>query len=118
MKPSINVKSTILPLLIPSVLACFGLSPTARAVLPAPDGGYRGENTAEGEDALFSLTTALRNTAIGFEALHDNTIGDNNTANGANAIRGNTTGVNTANCFQALTSNTPGFFNTALGGGS
>src|SRR5438034_6875851 len=62
-------------LLIPLVLACFALSPTARAVLPAPDGGYSGSNTAEGDNALASLTTGNGvgggNTAIGWEALYD-----------------------------------------------
>jgi hypothetical protein len=38
-------------------LACFTLSPTARAVVPAPDGGYPGGNTAEGQNALLSLTS-------------------------------------------------------------
>jgi hypothetical protein len=28
-----------------------------RAVVPPPDGGYPGGNTAEGQNALFSLTT-------------------------------------------------------------
>jgi hypothetical protein len=40
-------------LLIPLVFACFALSPTAQAVSPAPDGGYPGGNTAEGQNALF-----------------------------------------------------------------
>src|SRR5438067_12411673 len=62
-------------LLIPLVLAWFALSPTARAVLPAPDGGYSGNNTAEGTDALFSLTLGTDNTANGFNALYNNTIG-------------------------------------------
>jgi hypothetical protein len=37
-------------------LACFGLSPTAQAMLPAPtpDGFYPGQNTAEGQDALIN----------------------------------------------------------------
>ena len=38
----------------------FALSPTARAVTPAPDGGYPNNNTAEGDNALFSLTTGSR----------------------------------------------------------
>src|SRR6266403_3502404 len=60
-------------LLIPLVLACFGLSPTAQAQLsPAPDGGYGNNNTAEGTDALFSVTTGSDNTATGFEALYHN----------------------------------------------
>ncbi len=56
-------------LLIPLVLACFGFSLTARAVSPPPDGGYAGANTAEGAQALQSLTTGLDNTAVGYQAL-------------------------------------------------
>jgi len=58
-------------LLIPLVLGCIALSPTALAVTPAPDGGYPNGNTAEGDDALFSLDTSqgFSNTAIGFDAL-------------------------------------------------
>src|SRR5437773_11101652 len=67
-------------LLIPLALAWFALSPTARAVLPAPDGGYPNANTAEGTDALFSLTTGYGNTANGIQALYFNTTGNDNTA--------------------------------------
>src|SRR5437667_5629346 len=113
-------------LLIPLVLVCFALSPLAQAVSPAPDGGYPGQNTAEGDDALFSLTTGLSNTAIGFNALYSNTTGGGNTANGylalysnstggANTATGNYTllnnfdgGANTANAYQALFNNTSG----------
>lgn len=54
-------------LLIPLAVACFALLPTAQAVTPAPDGGYSGHNTAEGDNALFNLDTSqgLGNTAIG-----------------------------------------------------
>jgi hypothetical protein len=46
-------------ILIPLVLACFTLSPTTQAGLkPPPDGGYPHGNTAEGNRALDSLTTA------------------------------------------------------------
>src|SRR5205814_2838606 len=62
-------------LLITLALACFALSPIARAVSPAPDGGYANFNTAEGQDALFSLTTGGFNTANGFNALYKNTTG-------------------------------------------
>jgi hypothetical protein len=103
-------------LLIPLVLASFALSPTARAVSPAPDGGYPGNNTAEGDDALFSLTTGSDNTATGFDALYSNTEGINNTANGNQALYSNTTGSsNTATGFMALSSNTRGSYNTANG---
>ncbi len=103
--------------LIPLVLAALALSPTAQAQLsPPPDGGYDGDNTAEGTDALFSLTTGPDNTAIGFDALYSNTTGDSNTATGSIALSTNTTGVrNTADGFAALNSNTTGERNTATG---
>src|ERR1700730_8341371 len=63
-------------LFIPLVLCCFALPPAVRAVSPPPDGGYPGQNTAEGDSALFSLTTGGNNTAVGFNALFANTTGD------------------------------------------
>ena len=45
-------------------LACVA---TALAVDPPPDGGYLNGNTAEGQDALFSLTTGSSNVAIGLK---------------------------------------------------
>ena len=105
--------------LIPLVLAAFALSPTAQAVLPPPDGGYPGNNTAEGDDALFSLTTGTDNTALGFNALYSNTTGDSNTATGSLALLSNTTGIrNTASGFVALANNTTGGRNTATGRGA
>jgi hypothetical protein len=103
--------------LIPVAIAWFALSPAARGQLsPAPDGGYAGDNTAEGTDALFSNTIGTENTAIGFDALFSNTTGDSNTANGSITLSSNTTGVrNTANGFAALNSNTTGERNTATG---
>jgi hypothetical protein len=97
-------------------LACFAVFPRAQAVVPAPDGGYPGGNTAEGENALFSLTTGANNTAIGFIALVSNTTGDFNTAEGFRALITNTTGFqNTATGANALISNTTGSENTANG---
>ena len=79
MNPLIQSKNTtILPVLIALTLGCFGVSPQARAVDPPPDGGYPNFNTAEGEDALFSLTTGGANTAIGSDALYSNTTGSDN----------------------------------------
>jgi uncharacterized coiled-coil protein SlyX len=103
------------------VLICFALSPMAQAVSPPPDGGYPGENTAEGTDALFSLTpgfgTGVGNTAVGFNALYSNTIGNVNTAVGDFALHDNIDGTyNTATGFTALNDNTTGIFNTADGG--
>jgi|SRR5437867_7926168 len=97
MNPPIqSQKTTILPLLIALTLGCFAFSPTARAVTPAPDGGYTGFNTAEGEDALFSLTTGTSNTAVGYHALYHNTEGDFNIAIGGNALLENTGSFNIA----------------------
>jgi len=121
-----------------SVLIIFAFSPMAQAVSPAPDGGYPGGNTAEGQSALFSLTTGAYNTAVGFLSLKSDTkgqfntaigagallanVGDQtghgteNTAIGAGALLSNTTGLNnTANGAFALFANTTGFGNTATG---
>jgi hypothetical protein len=98
-------------------LASLALSPIARAVTPAPDGGYPNENTAEGDDALFSLTTGVNNTAIGFNALYSNTTGIGNTAIGFDALYSNTTGSANTAIGGGLFSNTTGSENTAIGGG-
>ncbi len=96
-------------------LACFALSPAARAVNPPPDGGYPNNNTAEGDDALFSLTDGLNNTAIGFNALYSLTTGSEGTAIGSLALANDTTGLNTACGFNALNANTTGAYNAAMG---
>ena len=119
-------------LLIPLALVCFGLSPRAQAVTPAPDGAYPGFNTAEGTNALFSLSSGVWNTALGGQALFKDTTGSVNTAVGLNALYSNTTGSqnvaigtqalqsstssgNTATGYAALFSNTIGDANTANG---
>jgi len=115
------------------IVTCLALMPVAFAVSPPPDGGYANQNTAEGQDALFSLTTGTNNTAVGFDALFNNTTGFDNTAVGANALLNNTIGTfntavgnntllsnttgnsNTAFCENALTGNTTGANNIAIG---
>ncbi|HEY2713825.1 MAG TPA: tail fiber domain-containing protein [Chthoniobacterales bacterium] len=88
----------------------------ALAVTPPPDGGYPNGNTAEGEDALFTLTTGINNTAIGHNALYSISTAGLNTALGYNSLFSDTTGIaNTAAGYLALTSNTTGSFNTAFG---
>ena len=100
------------------VIAFAGLvlSPIAQGVNPEPDGGYPGGNTAEGDNALFTLTTGASNTAIGFAALGSTTTGDFNTAIGFAALGSNTIGAsNTAEGSGALLLNTTGSSNTANG---
>jgi len=65
-------------ILIPLTLGCFALSPAALAVTPAGNAGYPNQNSAEGDDGLFSLTTGAANTAMGFDALYSNTNGPDN----------------------------------------
>jgi uncharacterized coiled-coil protein SlyX len=103
------------------LIVCLGLLPKAHAVMPAPDGGYPGGNTAEGQNALLSLTTGGFNTAVGFLSLSGNTTGSFNTGVGAGALLANVGGgngegsQNTAAGAGALLSNNTGFNNTANG---
>ena len=116
MNPFIQFRTAILPFLIAFMLSCFGLSTKLLAVVPAPDGGYPGGNTAEGNNALFNLASGLDNTALGFDALFSNTAGNFSTAVGFDALLHNTTGSqNTATGVNALVNNTTGSFNTANG---
>lgn len=104
--------------IITTILLALGflsLSPMARAVVPAPDGGYPGGNTAEGQNSLLSLTTGTNNTAVGLSSLQSNTTHRLNTAVGAAALRVNDSDQNTATGAGALLSNTTGAFNTAEG---
>jgi hypothetical protein len=69
------------------IFGCIALLPLAQAVLPPPDGGYgppdyRTGTTAEGEEALFNLSSGGFNTATGFRRLFSNTTGNFNTAFG------------------------------------
>jgi Chaperone of endosialidase len=96
-------------------LGCFALYPVAQAVSPAPDGGYPGGNTAEGQNALLNLTTGGFNTAVGFLSLRSNTASAFNTAIGAGTLLANTADNNTAIGAGALLSNTTGFGSTANG---
>ena len=84
------MKTSIPSVLITFSLVCFGLSPTAKALLPAPppDGGYPGGNTAEGVNALHDVNTAvgINNTAVGSNALTHDTTGNYNVAVGSGAL--------------------------------
>jgi hypothetical protein len=126
-----------------SALVCFALCQQVQAapVPETPDPGAVGGsfNTADGDHALFNVTTGIGNAAFGWFSLLSNTdgafntgvgagtllfnIGDqstgegvNNTAVGTAALLFNTTGHdNVAVGIQALIKNVAGPFNTAVG---
>jgi hypothetical protein len=102
-------------LLISLVVACLAIPQSAQAVLPPPDGGYPGLNTAEGQSALFSLTTGSANTAVGWFSLKSNVDTSFNTGVGAGTLLFNTANENTAVGGAALLLNSTGEFNTAVG---
>ena len=95
--------------------SCIALLPRVQAVSPPPDGGYPSGNTAEGQNALFSLTSGGFNTAVGIFSLRSNTTNSFNTAIGAGTLFANTADQNTATGFGALLSNTTGRVNVASG---
>src|SRR6266480_2725031 len=79
----------IFRLFVAFTLICFALSPSAQAVVPAPDGGYPNFTTAEGDHALEAFTLGVvGNTAIGAYSLFSVTTGGYNTAVGASAGNG------------------------------
>ncbi len=109
------MKSNILSLLLIPLLAAFVFLPNAQAVNPPPEGGYPGGNTAEGQNALFSLTTGTYNTALGLFSLLSDTTGKFNTGVGAATLLANTADGNTATGTGALLGNRTGGNNTASG---
>jgi Chaperone of endosialidase len=112
-------RKTTPPLLITIALFCLGLLPKAQAT---PETALPNFNTADGQNALASVTTGAANTAVGWFSLFSNTDGSFNTAVGAGTLLFNvgdqTTGAgveNTATGTAALLFNTTGAFNTAVG---
>jgi Chaperone of endosialidase len=89
--------------------------PQVQAVVPPPDGGYPNFTTAEGQNALFSLTTGAANTAVGWFSLFSDTEASFNTATGAGTLLFNSANSNTAFGAAALLFNTAGDDNTAVG---
>jgi hypothetical protein len=114
-RQNMNMKPLIL---IPMLFIGLGVLPKAQALSPAPDGGYPGRNTAEGQKALFSLTTGTDNAALGHSSLQSLTTGKLNTGVGAWTLALNTADYNTACGAAALLFNGTGTDNTAVGTGA
>jgi Chaperone of endosialidase len=117
MKTLIQFKTTIPPVLVWMLLVCLGLSPRVQAVVPPPDGGYPNFNTAEGQNALFSLTTGAANTAVGWFSLFTDTTGSFNTGLGAGTLLGNVSGSNNTALGAAAGLNITGNSNICIGAG-
>src|SRR5262249_26792498 len=111
MKTISNIMSVLL-------LASFALLPQAQAISPAPDGCYPVYTTAEGCDALHSLTTGAANTGLGWRSLYLNTTGSFNTGVGGGTLSLNNGDSNTAVGAVALLLNSTGLNNTAIGAGA
>jgi hypothetical protein len=105
--------------LLPVALVCFAFLPQVQAqspvVSPTPDGDYGNGNTAEGFNALASLTSGQFNTALGWESQMDVTTASFNTGVGAGTLDLTTGRSNTATGAGALLLNGSGFRNTAAG---
>jgi hypothetical protein len=110
-----DMKANISLLLITLAVICFVLLPNAQAVVPAPDGGYPNFTTAEGQNALFSLTAGAANTAIGWYSLYSVGDANYNTGVGAGTLALDTADSNTAVGTAALLLNTTGDENVAVG---
>ncbi len=98
-------------------IGAFGslyVGPSAGAGAGSNNTGF--QNTASGDQALYSNTTGIGNTAVGRVALYSNNTGSVNTAAGLGALYSNTTGgANTAAGGSALQMNTTGEANVAVG---
>jgi trimeric autotransporter adhesin len=115
MNPLIQLKKATPLFLVVFVLVWLAVSPRVQAVVPPPDGGYPGGNTAEGQNALLSRTTGGFNTALGWFSLKSLTTGSFCTGVGAGTLVLNSGDQNTAVGAAALLLNSVGGDNTAIG---
>src|SRR6266545_3326693 len=99
-----------------SALVCFGLCQQLQSATDTPDPGAKPlSNTADGVNALLSITTGLYNSAFGFDSLLSTSDTSFNTGVGAGTLLLNTSSSNTAVGAGALLSNTTAGSNTAVG---
>ena len=108
------MKPNTFSLVLFALLTYFAPTLGVEAVVPPPDGGYPNFTTAEGQNALFSLTTGAANTALGWFSLKSVTTGSFNTGVGAGMLVLNAGDENTAVGTAALLLNTASG-NTAVG---
>ena len=101
--------------LLTLVLVGLAFAPQMHAVSPAPDGCYPGFTTAEGCNALSSLTSGAGNTAVGWYSLFLDISGSYNTGLGAGTLALNNSNSNTAVGAGAMLLNTVGGQNVAVG---
>jgi hypothetical protein len=109
------MKPNTFSLVLFALLTYFAPTLGVEAVVPPPDGGYPNFTTAEGTNALQSLTTGSANTAVGWRSLFATTDGSFNTGVGGGALVLNTADSNTAVGAAALLLNTTGDENVAVG---
>src|ERR1044071_77381 len=98
--------------MVGTVNVVSGSTPTPT---PTPDPCYPNFTTAEGCDALSSLTIGAGNTAFGWRSLFSDTTGSFNTGVGGGALALNNADSNTAVGAAALLLNITGTQNTAVG---
>jgi Chaperone of endosialidase len=98
-----------------AILSALAFLPRVQAVVPPPDGCYPNFTTAEGCNALGSLTSGAANTGVGWFSLFSTTTSFGNTGVGAGALALNQADNNTAVGGGALFLNTTGTENTAVG---
>jgi trimeric autotransporter adhesin len=108
------MKPNTFSLVLFALLTYFATTLGVEAVVPPPDGGYPNFTTAEGQNALFSLTSGAANTAVGWFSLKSVTAGSFNTGVGAGTLVLNAGDENTAIGTAALLLNTASG-NTAVG---
>src|SRR5262245_32473910 len=107
---------TINQLVVSFIILCLvAVASNLQAVVPPPDGGYPGANTAEGQNALLNLTSGGFNTAVGWLSMRSETTGNFNTAVGAGTLFRNNAEANTAIGTGALLSNPAGYGSSAIG---
>jgi hypothetical protein len=97
------------------VIGCLAFLPQMQALSPPADGCYPNFTTAEGCNALQSLTAGAGNTGVGWYALFGTSTASFNTGIGAGALVLNNADSNTAVGAAALLLNTAGTGNSALG---